>query len=417
MQTIQIKCQGAGVLSLAELDNIQGDLKKLSKENLEKLKKNILLNGFIAPIFIWNNGTSNFVLDGNQRTTALKSLEADGYEIPLLPIDYIDAQDEAEARRMLLSITSQYGEFDKGQLDEWLSGIDDEMKDCLSLIDSITDRAKETKNDDEIEEPKESICQTGQIWKLGRHRLLCGDSGKEENIIKLFEGKKPSIVFTDPPYGVSIGDKNRFLDEFQESGRVKTNIENDTKTPEELKKILTPIFSLAKKYCSDDCTFFMTAPQGGELCMMMMMMMGDAGLPIRHVLMWYKNSPTFSLGRLDYDYQHEPILLTWGKKHKRPMNGTHKTSVWKVDKPRSSKEHPTMKPTELYENAYLNNSDKNDIVYEPFAGSGTAFLAAEKTERTCYGVELDPHYCDVIINRYKKWCDENNIQAEVSLIE
>jgi site-specific DNA-methyltransferase (adenine-specific) len=131
--------------------------------------------------------------------------------------------------------------------------------------------------------------------------------------------------------------------------------------------------------------------------------------------MWYKNAPTFSLGRLDYDYQHEPILLTWGKKHKRPMNGIHKTSVWKIDKPRASKEHPTMKPVELYENAYLNNSEKNDIAFEPFCGSGTALIASEKTGRKCRAIEIDPHYCDVSAKRYFEWCKENGINLEIKL--
>lgn len=115
--------------------------------------------------------------------------------------------------------------------------------------------------------------------------------------------------------------------------------------------------------------------------MMMMMMMREAKLPVRHVLIWKKNQPTFSLGRLDYDYQHEPILLTWGKRHKRPMQGNHRTSVWEIDKPRSSKEHPTMKPVELVENALLNNSDRADVVYDAYSGSGTTIIACENLGR------------------------------------
>ncbi len=152
---------------------------------------------------------------------------------------------------------------------------------------------------------------------------------------------------------------------------------------------------------SDDCTVFMTAPQGGELGMMMMMMK-DAGLPIRHVLIWKKNAPTFSMGRLDYDYQHEPILLTWSKRHKRPMLGTHKTSIWEIDKPRRSAEHPTMKPPELYVNAYMNNSDAGDVAYEPYSGSGTAIIAAQSTGRKCRAIEISPAYVAVALQR---WAD------------
>lgn len=107
------------------------------------------------------------------------------------------------------------------------------------------------------------------------------------------------------------------------------------------------------------------------------------------------------MGRLDYDYQHEPILLTWLKRHKRPMRGMHKTSVWRVDKPRASPEHPTMKPVELYANAYLNNSDDGDNVFDAYSGSGTMFIAAEQVKRRAFGIELSPAYCDVIITRWE----------------
>jgi DNA modification methylase len=137
--------------------------------------------------------------------------------------------------------------------------------------------------------------------------------------------------------------------------------------------------------------------------MMMMMMMQAAGLKPRHVLIWKKNQPTFSMGRLDYDYAHEPILLTWLKRHKRPMGGAHKTSVWEVDKPRKSEDHPTMKPVELYVNAYLNNSDHGDNVADIYCGSGTAVIAAEQTKRRCFGMEISPAYVDVIVSRWQKF--------------
>jgi len=163
--------------------------------------------------------------------------------------------------------------------------------------------------------------------------------------------------------------------------------------------LLLPTFKNIKSIVmSDDCTVFVTAPQGGELGMMMMMK--EAGLPVRHVLIWKKNAPTFSMGRLDYDYQHEPILLTWGKRHKRPMLGKHKTSVWEIDKPRKSAEHPTMKPVELIENAALNNSDRNDIVFDSFSGSGTTIIACENLNRKCRAIEIDPGYVAVAIERW-----------------
>lgn len=136
--------------------------------------------------------------------------------------------------------------------------------------------------------------------------------------------------------------------------------------------------------------------------MMMMMMMTEAGLKVRHVLIWKKDAPTFSIGRLDYDYQHEPILLTWGKRHKYYGKGAHKTSVWEIPKPRSSKEHPTMKPVALVANALLNNSTDGDIVCDWYIGSGTTMVAAHQLGRKCYGIEIDPKYCQVIIDRMLK---------------
>jgi DNA modification methylase len=145
-----------------------------------------------------------------------------------------------------------------------------------------------------------------------------------------------------------------------------------------------------------------TAPQGGELGLMMMMMMMESGLKVRHVLMWYKNAPTFSMGRLDYEYQHEPILLTWNKTHKYYGKGEHRTSVWKVDKPRANKEHPTMKPVKLVENALLNNSLEGDLIGDFYLGSGTTMVASHQLNRKCYGMEIDPKYCQVILDRMRK---------------
>ncbi|MFA5937347.1 MAG: DUF5131 family protein [Candidatus Paceibacterota bacterium] len=155
----------------------------------------------------------------------------------------------------------------------------------------------------------------------------------------------------------------------------------------------------------DNCSVFVCSPQGGGLCMMMMMK--DAGLEVRHIINWVKNSPTFSMGRLDYDYQHEPILFTWTKTHKRKKNGAFQTSLWAADKPRKCDLHPTMKPVELPECAILNHTDKKDIVVDMFGGSGTTLIAAEKTGRRCYMLELNPIYVQVIIDRWEAFTGNN----------
>ncbi len=306
----------------------------------------------------------------------------------------------------LAAITKELEGIDE-ELAKLAAGGDDALKALMATIEDEKPNGDAEPQIDKAEELRVKWgVEPGQIWRLrsrdgkGEHRLICGDSTDAETVKRVMGGGKASIVFTDPPYGVAIGAKNRMLNSFQPSGRNLTDIEDDDMKPEDLKAKLLPAFELIRDVVmADDCTVFLTAPQGGELSMMMMMMR-DAKLPIRHVLIWKKNAPTFSMGRLDYDYQHEPILLTWGKRHKRPMNGTHKTSVWEIDKPRASADHPTMKPPELYMNAYLNNSDVGDIAFEPYDGSGTALIASENTGRYCRAIEISPGYVAVALQRY-----------------
>jgi site-specific DNA-methyltransferase (adenine-specific) len=253
--------------------------------------------------------------------------------------------------------------------------------------------------------PEEPRTRVGDLWILGEHRVLCGNGADHDDVIRVMGADLATCVFTDPPYGVSIGKKNVMLNSFQKAGRNLTDIVDDDLSPEALKAQIAPAFAEIKNtVMAEDCTVFVCSPQGGGLgMMMMMMMMKEYCYEARHVLIWKKNSPTFSMGRLDYDYQHEPILLTWGKKHKRPMLGTHKTSVWDVDKPMANKEHPTMKPVELYVNAYLNNSESGDVVFDGYGGSGTAVIAAEQTGRRARVIEISPHYVDVIVARWEKF--------------
>jgi DNA modification methylase len=298
--------------------------------------------------------------------------------------------------------------FDTDDLKEW--GFDD--KD-LKLFDAELTQGNTDENDIP-ETPETSKTKTGDLWILGDHKLLCGNSANHDDIIKLIGTDLASCIFTDPPYGVSIGKKNVMLNSFQKAGMNLTDIIDDGLSPEKLKESLAPAFSEIKNsVMAEDCTLFVCSPEGCGLGIMtMMMMMQESCHRARHVLIWKKNSPTFSMGRLDYDYQHEPILLTWGKKHKRPMHGTHKTSVWEIDKPRQCKEHPTMKPVELYINAYLNNSDKGDIVFDGFAGSGTAIIAAEQTGRKARLMEISPHYCDVIVKRWQDFSGKEAINTD-----
>ncbi len=422
---IIIKARGHQTLPIDRLVEFQGNLKRLTQRNREKLMTSILEKGFIAPIFVWDDAGEYRLLDGHQRIKTLLWMREHGWDIPMLPVDLIEADDEQDAKKKLLAITSQYGEFTTDGYAEFINDI--EVDDFVRLVDGefdiqIRDDVDVSEQDNEMpKEPADELqekwqVKLGDIWECGDHIIACGSSDDEKLVSKLLEDKKPCICFTDPPYGVSIGDKNKMLNEHQKSGRVVTNIENDTMTPEALKELLVGVFSKAKKYCSDECSFFVCSPQGGELGMMMMMMMREAGLTVRHVLMWKKNCPTFSIGRLDYDYAHEPILFTWGKKHKKIMGGSMRSSVWEVNKPKACDLHPTMKPVELYINAYLNNSEEGDYAYEPFSGSGTALLAGEKTKRKVVAIELDPKYVSVALERWSVLTGGTPTKKEINLV-
>ena len=242
-------------------------------------------------------------------------------------------------------------------------------------------------------------------------------------------GVEPKFVFTDPPYGVSIGDKNKALQTVQNAGRITENIENDTLAPDELCEMLTKAFINLRTHAAEDCSYYVSSPQGGELGLAMLKMMKDAGLPVRHMLVWVKNAATFSIGRLDYDYRHEPIFYTWTKKHEffggynttvvddtsdlnkmskaelkealRALLDNTDTSVIYEDKPLKSRLHPTMKPVKLVARFMYNSSRPGDACADIFGGSGTTLIAAEQLKRRCFMMELDPHYCDVIIARWE----------------
>ena len=255
---------------------------------------------------------------------------------------------------------------------------------------------------DEEAERSEPRVKPGEVWQLGEHRMMCGDSTDADSVALLMDGEKADMVFTDPPYGVSIGDKNKALNSVQKAGRCTENIANDNISVYGLYPILVKAMTNCRESCKDCACYYVTSPQGGELGLMMMMMMKDAGLPVRHMLIWEKNSATFSLGRLDYDYQHEPIFYTWTKSHKNYRNGEFRTTIWKYNKPRKCDLHPTMKPVELVANCMMDASVEGDIVLDMFGGSGTTIIAAEQLGRKARLMELDPHYCDVIIARWEK---------------
>lgn len=386
--------------------------------------------GFKQPIVIDKDGV---IVCGHTRHKAAQKIGLE--KVPCIMADDL-TDEQIKAFRLADNKTADLAEWDEELLAEELAALKDVDMESFGFenIDELIDQTLEASEDnfeeDEEEQP-EPITEPGDIWILGEHRLICGDSTDKATLEKLMQGERASFVFTDPPYGVAIGSKNKAINEVApgHGGRVEEDIENDTLDAEELKKVLTKAFiNLRENGAAEDCSYYVSSPQGGELCMMMMMMK-DAGLPVRHVLIWVKNIATFSLGRLDYDYRHEPILYTWTKKHNfyggysnsviddsvdvskmtrkelieftRALLHPKDDSVIYEDKPTSSRLHPTMKPVKLVARFMKNNSKPGDIVLDIFGGSGTTLIAAEQLGRKCRMIELDPHYVDVIVQRWE----------------
>lgn len=414
INTISIKCETKDTLELAELTELQGGLKERTDIDYDKIKLSIIKYGFSFPLFVWKSGKKNYLIDGHGRFATLCKMQKDGYIIPPLPVVYIQCKNKTEAKQKLLRLNSQYGKMTKESVLEFAEDIDLDF-DEIALPDTVIDFSEsgeiaETEGDDEapeVDEKSEPVSKRGEMYELGNSILMCGDSTSAEDVARLMGGEKADMVFTDPPYGVAVGSKNKVLNSFQPSNRITEDIEGDSgQTDEEIgQNLWKPAFTNLFENAKDSCPIYVTMPQGGTH--MMMMMMRDAGWQVKHELIWVKNSPTFSMGRLNYDYQHEPILYGWKKTHKWVGKGKFNKSIWEIDKPKKCDLHPTMKPIELIENALLNSSERNDLILDLFGGSGSTLIACEKNNRKAKLMELDSHYCDVIRKRYTKWAKEN----------
>lgn len=236
---------------------------------------------------------------------------------------------------------------------------------------------------------------------------MCGDSTSAEDVDRLMDGTKADMVFTDPPYGVSY--ENKCAEVFgQISGR---KIENDNCSVADLKPIIEAAFKNIDRILAKQSVYYVCSPQGGELGLMMIMMMQESGIPCRHMIVWVKNAPVFSMGKLDYDYQHEPIMYGWSKNrtHQFFGKGSMTKSIWPVSR-EPNKLHPTMKPITLIENALLNSTETDMIVADLFGGSGSTMIAAEKTARRARLMEIDPQYVQVAIDRWRQYTGSDDVK-------
>lgn len=390
-------------MNVADLIPYENNPRK-NDDAVDKVALSISAFGFKVPIII---DKDNVIVAGHTRHKAAQKLGLT--TVPVIRADDL-TDDQIKAFRLADNKVAEFAEWDFDALEKELDGIEMDLSLFGFADEQEEEQAKVTEDDFDGEPPAETNVKAGDVFQLGEHRLMCGDSTDPDAFVILMGGAKADMVFTDPPYGVAIGTKNEILNSVQPSGRCTENIKGDTLTEDELYEMLKKAFVNIKASCAEDAVYYVASPQGGSLGLMMMMMMKDAGLEVRHILMWKKNSATFSLGRLDYDYQHEPIFYTWAEKHHNFRGGEYRTTVWEYDKPRKCDLHPTMKPVELVANAILDGTQKGMNVLDGFGGSGTTLIACEQLGRKCFMMELDPHYVDVIIQRWESFTGQKAVK-------
>lgn len=392
------KIDGVQEVSLELLKPYENNAKIHSETQVKQIADSISEFGFLNPCLIDKDFN---IIAGHGRVMAAKLLG-----MATVPCIFVEGLTEAQRRAYILADNrlTELGEwdFDKVQLE--LRELAD-MNFDVELTGFELEDYEEPKEiiEDDFTEDVEPITKLGDIWQLGRHRLICGDSTDANVIGELMGDNRADLYLTDPPYNVDYTDGHDV-----ERKILNDHFDSDEECGEQLWR---PAFAIAREYAKDSCSMYCFMPQGGTHMMMMMMMMSEAGWQVKHELIWEKQS--IVLNRADYNYQHEPIMYGWNKTHKFYGGGKYKnTSIWKFDRPTKSKEHPTMKPVELLGEILLNATQQGDVVLDTFGGSGSTLIACEQLNRTCFMAELDPHYCDVIINRWETLTGEKAVKVE-----
>lgn len=390
-EKIKIKCAYQKLVQIEDLKPHPKNRNKHPKDQIKRLSEIIKYQGFRKAIIV--SKRSGFITAGHGRLQAAKELG-----MKTVPVDFQEYANDSQEYADLQAdnAIALWADLDIKEIGNDIKEMDVNL-DMLGIkgMKPVTFSSPE---DDEIPEPpKKAKTKPGDIYQLGAHRLLCGDSTLIDHVERLMDGVKADLWLTDPPYGVAYESAGRRGKQNQHAA-----IENDAKPLDEMGEFWFQVASNALICCSDRASYYWFACQGGDQMMMMMMMsIGRANWKVRHELIWVKDQMVF--GRSDYHYKHEPILYGWKTEGTHEWNGDRKqTSVLEFPRPKASEEHPTMKPVELIEYLMANSSKPGQIVLDTFGGSGTTLIAAERTGRQARLVELSPAYCDVIVNRWEK---------------
>lgn len=358
-----------------------------SEAQVAQIAASIREFGFLSPILVAEDNT---ILAGHGRLAA--ALKLGLKKVPCVKENHLT---ETQKRAYIiadnkLSLNAGWdNELLAVELSE-LEGADFNL-DLLGFdeaeLSSIFDADKDVNEDDfDVEKELEEPCfsKTGDIWTLGKHRIICGDATKLETFKTLLENTKVNLVVTDPPYNVNYEGS---------AGKIK----NDNMEDDKFYQFLFNSFVNMEQAMADDASIYVFHADTEGLNFRKAFQ--DAGFYLSGCCIWKK--PSLVLGRSPYQWQHEPCLYGWKKKGKHKWYaGRKETSVWEFEKPKKNADHPTMKPIALLAYPIKNSSMTNSLVLDPFAGSGSTLIACEQTGRICYAIELDEKYCDVIVKRY-----------------
>lgn len=371
-----------------------------SKEQVKQIQASMREFGFINPVIVDKDYN---LIAGHGRILAAKE---EG--IKQVPCVFVEHLTEAQKRAYILAdnrlamnagwddemlaveLSDLQGEdfdldllgFDTDELDKLLNGNDDVQDDDFDV-------------DEELEKP--AFSKTGDLWLLGRHRLVCGDSTNPETYERLMDGKQANLVVTDPPYNVNYEGS---------AGKIK----NDNMENEAFYNFLYDAFSCMESVMANDASIYVFHADTQGLNFRKAFV--DAGFYLSGTCIWKKQN--LVLGRSPYQWQHEPVLYGWKKKGKHQWyTGRKESTIWEFDKPKKNGDHPTMKPIPLLAYPIINSSLSNCIVLDSFGGSGSTLIACEQTDRICHTIELDEKFCDVIVKRY---IEQAGSDADVSVI-
>ena len=370
---------------LTDLVSDPNNARKHDEKNLEAIKGSLSQFGQRKPIVV----QGQVVIAGNGTLEAARQLGWEEISIVQVPEDWTPEQ--AKAFALADNRSAELAKWDMQILNAQLMELD-AVEFNIEAIGFELPQVLELENADDVNEipeaPEEPITKIGDVWKLGEHRVLCGDATSIDSYQKLLGDEKVDLVWTDPPYGVAYVGKTKDA----------LTIENDTLDAGQLESFLRDAFTNIFAFTKPGACWYVASPSGN--------LFQSFSIPLselevwKHTLVWVKD--VLVMGRADYHYRHESIFYGWtpGAAHQTPPDRKQDT-IWEFPKPRANREHPTMKPVELIIRAINNSSRAKDLLLDPFGGSGSTLIAAEQTQRVARLMELDPKYVDVIVKRWE----------------